>query len=61
MLVVNLISPDRRYDELYLSNYATISVKDDLRGWRAWATYLPRPARLQHAALAEPGQAGRRI
>ncbi len=30
MLVVNLISPDGRYDQLYLSNYATISVKDEL-------------------------------
>ncbi len=30
MLVVNLISPDRRYDQLYLSNFATISVKDEL-------------------------------
>jgi len=30
MLVVNLISPDERYDQLYLSNYATIHVKDEL-------------------------------
>jgi len=30
MLVVNLISPDGRYDQLYLSNYATIQVKDEL-------------------------------
>jgi multidrug efflux pump len=30
MLVVNLVSPDGRYDQLYLSNYATISVKDEL-------------------------------
>jgi multidrug efflux pump len=30
MLVVNLISPDQRYDQLYLSNYATIQVKDEL-------------------------------
>ncbi|MGA2030625.1 MAG: multidrug efflux RND transporter permease subunit [Thermoguttaceae bacterium] len=30
MLVVNLLSPDERYDQLYLSNYATIYVKDKL-------------------------------
>ena len=30
MLVVNLYSPDERYDQLYLSNYATIQVKDAL-------------------------------
>jgi multidrug efflux pump len=30
LLVVNLYSPDRRYDQLYLSNYATIQIKDEL-------------------------------
>ena len=30
LLVVNLISPDGRYDQLYLSNYATIQIKDQL-------------------------------
>jgi multidrug efflux pump len=30
LLVVNLISPEGRYDQLYLSNYATIKVKDEL-------------------------------
>ncbi|NLX15071.1 MAG: efflux RND transporter permease subunit [Phycisphaerales bacterium] len=30
MLVVNLLSPDNRYDQLYLSNYATIQIKDEL-------------------------------
>ena len=30
LLCVNLISPDRRYDQLYLSNFATINVKDNL-------------------------------
>src|ERR671913_697003 len=30
LLCVNLISPDGRYDQLYLSNFATLSVKDDL-------------------------------
>lgn len=30
MLVVNLFSPDGRYDQLYLSNYATIQIRDEL-------------------------------
>src|SRR5262245_53936267 len=30
LLVVNLISPDGRYDDIYLSNYATIQIKDEL-------------------------------
>jgi hydrophobe/amphiphile efflux-1 (HAE1) family protein len=30
LLIINLISPDRRYDTLYLSNYATIHLKDEL-------------------------------
>src|SRR4051794_6572020 len=30
LLVVNFFSPDGRYDDVYLSNYATISVKDEL-------------------------------
>jgi len=30
LLAVNLLSPDGRYDALYLSNYATIQIKDEL-------------------------------
>ena len=30
LLAVNLISPDKRYDQLYLSNYATLQIKDPL-------------------------------
>src|SRR3954452_13389029 len=30
LLCVNIISPDARYDQLYLANYATLNVKDDL-------------------------------
>jgi hydrophobe/amphiphile efflux-1 (HAE1) family protein len=30
LLVVNVISPDGRYDDLYLSNYATIHLRDEL-------------------------------
>jgi multidrug efflux pump len=30
MMIVNLFSPDRRYDNIFLSNYATIQIKDEL-------------------------------
>ena len=30
LMIVNLISPDGRYDNLYLSNYASINVRDEL-------------------------------
>jgi multidrug efflux pump len=30
LMIVNLYSPDRRYDDIYLSNYATIHVRDEL-------------------------------
>jgi multidrug efflux pump subunit AcrB len=30
LMIVNLISPDQRYDSLFLSNYATIYLKDEL-------------------------------
>src|ERR1700690_2173246 len=30
LMIVNLISPDRRYNSLWLSNYATIYVRDEL-------------------------------
>src|SRR5215213_7798456 len=30
LLCVNLISPDNKYDQLYLNNFATLTVKDDI-------------------------------
>src|SRR3984957_11270422 len=30
LMIVNLVSPDNRYDSLFLSNYATIYLKDEL-------------------------------
>jgi len=30
MMIVNLTSPDRRYNSIYLSNYATIQIRDEL-------------------------------
>ena len=64
LLVVSLYSDDDPetgrpyYDQLYLSNYATIQLKDAAGpggGRRRRAD--PRPAGLQHARLAGPGQA----
>ncbi len=37
LFAVNLISPDGRYDDLYMSNYATIHLRDELRESTAWA------------------------
>ena len=64
LLVVSLYSEDNPetgkpyYDQLYLSNYATIHIKDALarRGGRRRGGGLRR-AGLQHAGLARPGQA----
>src|SRR5262249_51052552 len=30
LLVINILSPDRRYDSVYMSNFATIQLKDEL-------------------------------
>jgi len=35
LLCVNLTSPNGTRDQLYLSNYATIQVKDALARWRS--------------------------
>jgi multidrug efflux pump subunit AcrB len=42
MMIVNLISPDGRYDNTFLSNYATIYIKDELGRQKGVAgiTYL---------------------
>ena len=65
LLAINLYSEDNPatgrpyYDQLYLSNYATIQLKDAAgpAGGRR-RRVRPRPAGLQHARLARPGQAG---
>jgi multidrug efflux pump len=36
-MVVHLNSPDGRYDDLYLRNYAVLNVKDQLARMKAWA------------------------
>ena len=30
LMIVNFFSPDERYDDIYLSNYATINIRDEL-------------------------------
>ena len=69
LLCINLVSDKEKdpatgkdqyvYDQLFLSNYATINIKDALAripgvGRRA----VPGPARLQHAHLARSAEAG---
>ena len=59
LMIVNLFSPDDSRDNLYLSNYATIQLKDELSRLAGRRRHhLPRPARLQHAALARSGEDG---
>ena len=59
IMVVHLVSPDERYDMLYLSNYAHLQVKDELTppGGRRRRAGLRR-RRIQHARLARSGSAG---
>ena len=38
MMIVNLISPDGRYDDIFLSNYATIYIRTSWAGCPAWPT-----------------------
>ena len=46
LMIVNLFSPDDSRDNLYLSNYATIQLRDELaRLRRRRRHHLPRPAR----------------
>ena len=59
LMIVNFFSPDGRYDDIYLSNFATI-----LRQGRTSARLrrlghqLHGPARLQHPRLARPAETG---
>ena len=56
-MVVHLFSPDGRYDNVYLRNYAALQVKDVLaRIPGAGDVEAVRLRRLRHAHLAQPGQ-----
>ena len=60
LLAIGIYSPDGRYDQLYLSNYATIQTPArDLPAARHQRRQDVRAARLQHADLARPRQACR--
>ena len=61
LLAIGIYSPDGRYDQLYLSNYALMQIRDELARLPGISdvTHV-RPARLQHADLARPRQAGDR-
>ena len=59
LMIVNFFSPDGRYDDIYLSNFATIYVKDELlRVDGVSDINYHGPARLQHPRLARPAEAG---
>ena len=59
LMIINMFSPDESRDNLYLSNYATIQLRDELaRLRRRGRHHLYRPARLQHAGLARPAEDG---
>ena len=61
LMVVHLMSPDERYDMLYLSNYAHLQVKDELAriGGRRRGPDLRR-RRIQHAGVAGSRTGSRR-
>src|SRR6185312_15487207 len=67
LLFVTLTSPDKKYDSLYLSNYATINIRDELsragrrqrHGVRRRAILHAHLARSKQAAGAQPDAAGR--
>ena len=59
LLAIGIYSPDGRYDQLYLSNYAMIRIqRRDVAAAGRQRRDDVRPARLQHADLARPRQAG---
>ena len=58
LLVAHLVSPDERYDMLYLSNFAHLQVKDELAAYpRRRQRADLRRRRIQHARVARSRQA----
>jgi multidrug efflux pump len=49
--MINLISPGNSRNQLYLSNYATISLRDEMANRRRGRCLATRSKRLQHASL----------
>ena len=59
LLIVNLFSPNGEYNDLFLSNYATIELRRRARpAARRGRRRLPRPAQLRHPRLAGPRPPG---
>ena len=59
IMVVHLVSPDERYDMLYLSNYAHLQVKDELTPHRRRRRRAGlRRRRVQHARVARSRSPG---
>lgn len=57
-MVVHLTSPDGRYDQLWLSNYARLNLKDNLARLEGSATYSCSVPASTDARLARPGRRG---
>ena len=54
-MVVNFVSRDGPYNDIYISNYANVYIKDEiLRVPRRLRHQFSGPARLQHSCLARP-------
>ena len=59
LMIVNLFSPNGRYDDIYLSNFATINVRDELlRVDGVSDVIIFGAARLQHPRLARSAEDG---
>ncbi len=57
LMIINVFSPNNSRDDLYLSNYATIQLRDVLgTAGRRGRHHLYRPAQLQHAGLARSAE-----
>ena len=60
LMGIAIISPDGRYDQLYLSNYAVTRIKDELARVAGRERHRhDGPARLQHSRLGRSRQVGR--
>ena len=55
LLAIHLISPDKTYDQVYISNYGLLNVRDKLMRLYGVGRRVPvRRARIFHAHLARP-------
>ena len=59
LMFVNMISPDGSARSAFLSNYATLNIKDELARVDGAGDVSSSGPRIFDARLARPGQAGR--